>query len=172
VRILVKIRACVEGIEDIPPRWLVLHTCYIACCKNRKRQSWKFQQPKSTEMILLRFAVSVKNRKYYFYRRFGEVFNEIVWKCEINQPMRLRFMITHCNGSSGYLITDEPMLRWYEVNLRGQNWAEKAIIEPCWPWLMSYSSKLISRRYPDNLIAAWRGLYSWLDHEQKTVRMR
>jgi len=61
----------------------------------------------------------------------GEVFNEIGVKMRNQSPYAYTFMITHCNGSSGYLITDAAYAEGgYEVNsTRAKSGAEKAIIE-------------------------------------------
>jgi hypothetical protein len=46
----------------------------------------------------------------------GEVFTEIGMQVKANSPFDHTYIITHCNGSSGYLITDETYpLGGYEV---------------------------------------------------------
>jgi hypothetical protein len=37
----------------------------------------------------------------------GEVFNQISVKMRKQSPLKNTFMISHCNGSSGYLVTDD-----------------------------------------------------------------
>lgn len=61
----------------------------------------------------------------------GEVFNEISVKMRSQSPYAFTFMITHCNGSSGYLITDAAYSEGgYEANTtRAKSGAEKAIVE-------------------------------------------
>ena len=61
----------------------------------------------------------------------GEVFNEISVKMRQQSPYTNTFMITHCNGSSGYLVTDAAYAEGgYEVgSTRARSGAEKAIID-------------------------------------------
>ncbi len=74
----------------------------------------------------------------------GEVFNQISVKMRKQSPYAFTFMITHCNGSSGYLVTDDAYPRegvsgsenkyiptgGYEVgSTRAKSGAERAIIE-------------------------------------------
>jgi hypothetical protein len=61
----------------------------------------------------------------------GEVFNEISLSLRKKSPFPNTFMITHCNGSSGYLITDKAYaLDGYETkSTRVKNGAENAIIQ-------------------------------------------
>lgn len=61
----------------------------------------------------------------------GEVFNQISVKMRNQSPYNNTFMITHCNGSSGYLVTEDSYaLGGYEVNsTRAKTGAEKGIIE-------------------------------------------
>lgn len=73
----------------------------------------------------------------------GEVFNQISVKMRNQSPYAFTFMITHCNGSSGYLVTDDAYQKpgvsgsenkyfptgGYEVNsTEVKSGAEKAII--------------------------------------------
>ena len=61
----------------------------------------------------------------------GEVFNQISVKMRELSPYTNTFMITHCNGSSGYLVTEDAYATGgYEVSsTRAKSGAEKAIIE-------------------------------------------
>jgi len=74
----------------------------------------------------------------------GEVFNQINVKIRNQSPYSFTFMITHCNGSSGYLVTEDAYPKagvsgsedkyvptgGYEVNsTKVKTGAEKAIIE-------------------------------------------
>lgn len=74
----------------------------------------------------------------------GEVFNQISVKMRKQSPYTFTFMITHCNGSSGYLVSDDAYPKagvngsenkyvptgGYEVgSTRAKSGAEKAIIE-------------------------------------------
>lgn len=61
----------------------------------------------------------------------GEVFNQISVKMRARSPYANTWMITHCNGSSGYLITDDAYAKGgYEVRVtRVKSGAEKAISE-------------------------------------------
>jgi len=74
----------------------------------------------------------------------GEVFNQISVKMKNQSPYSNTFMITHCNGSSGYLVSEDAYPKagvtksedkyipvgGYEVNsTRAKTGAEKAIIE-------------------------------------------
>ncbi|MCK5137442.1 MAG: neutral/alkaline non-lysosomal ceramidase N-terminal domain-containing protein [Bacteroidales bacterium] len=61
----------------------------------------------------------------------GEVFNQISVKMRAQSPYTNTFMVTHCNGSCGYLVTEDAYdIGGYEVrSTRVQTSAEKAIIE-------------------------------------------
>jgi len=61
----------------------------------------------------------------------GEVMNEIGMKLKKQSPYTYTFILTHCNGSSGYLVTDDSYSEGgYEVaTTRVMSGAEKAIIE-------------------------------------------
>jgi hypothetical protein len=61
----------------------------------------------------------------------GEVMNEIGIKLKALSPFNYTYMITHCNGSSGYLVTDDAYEQGgYEVSrTRVMSGAESAIIE-------------------------------------------
>jgi hypothetical protein len=61
----------------------------------------------------------------------GEVFNQIGVKIKEKSPYNYTLVITHCNGSSGYLVTDDAYAEGgYEVNsTRVKSGAEKGIID-------------------------------------------
>ena len=61
----------------------------------------------------------------------GEVMNEIGLKLKKQSPYKFTFMLTHCNGSSGYLVTDDSYEEGgYEVvSSRIMSGAENGIIE-------------------------------------------
>ncbi|MEO6220953.1 MAG: neutral/alkaline non-lysosomal ceramidase N-terminal domain-containing protein [Ginsengibacter sp.] len=100
--------------------------------KPEEAEAGKFQQPKSTENDSLKVRLSVlKIGNIVLTGVSGEVFNEIGVKMRNQSPYAYTFMITHCNGSSGYLVTDAAYAEGgYEVNsTRAKSGAEKAIIE-------------------------------------------
>jgi hypothetical protein len=74
----------------------------------------------------------------------GEVFNQISVQMRKKSPYKNTFMITHCNGSSGYLVTEDayptvtqkgyedkfhPKGGYEPGSTRAKTGAEKAIIE-------------------------------------------
>lgn len=61
----------------------------------------------------------------------AEVMNQIGVKVKNQSPYRFTFMLTHCNGSSGYVPTDDayPKLGYEVVSSRIKSGGEKAIIE-------------------------------------------
>jgi hypothetical protein len=61
----------------------------------------------------------------------GEVFNEIGVEVKRRSPYKHTMVVTHCNGSSGYLVTDKAYAEGgYEVRAtRAKAGAEKAIVE-------------------------------------------
>lgn len=100
--------------------------------KEKEKEPGKFQQPKSVENDSLKVRLSVvKIGNIILTGVSGEVFNEISVKMRNQSPYAFTFMITHCNGSSGYLVTDDAYAEGgYEVNsTRAKSGAEKAIIE-------------------------------------------
>jgi hypothetical protein len=100
--------------------------------KERGNEPGKFQQPNSTKQDSLQVRLSVvKIGTIILTGVSGEVFNEISVKMRNQSPYAFTWMITHCNGSSGYLVTDAAYAEGgYEVNsTRAKSGAEKAIIE-------------------------------------------
>jgi hypothetical protein len=92
----------------------------------------RFQQPKSIENDSLKIRLSVlRIGNIILTAVSGEVFNEISVKMRKQSPYSNTFMITHCNGSSGYLVSDDAYAEGgYEVSsTRAKSGAEKAIIE-------------------------------------------
>ena len=92
----------------------------------------RFQQPNSTRNGVLEIRLSaLKIGNIILTGVSGEVFNQISVRMRKQSPYTSTFMITHCNGSSGYLVTEESYAEGgYEVNsTRAKAGAEKAIIE-------------------------------------------
>ena len=92
----------------------------------------RFQQPNSSEDGFLKIRLSaLRIGPIILTGVSGEVFNEISVKMRKQSPYSNTFMITHCNGSSGYLVTDAAYAEGgYEVNsTRARSGAEKAIID-------------------------------------------
>jgi neutral ceramidase len=81
------------------------------------------------DSVKVRFSV-LKIGNLVFAGVSGEVFNEIGVRLRQQSPYAFTFMVTHCNGSSGYLITDSAYDEGgYEVGAtRVRSGAEKAII--------------------------------------------
>ncbi len=100
--------------------------------KEREKEAGKFQQPNSSKNDSLQVRLSaIKIGTIILTGVSGEVFNEISMKMRSQSPYAFTWMITHCNGSSGYLVTDAAYAEGgYEVNsTRAKSGAEKAIIE-------------------------------------------
>lgn len=92
----------------------------------------RFQQPNSSEDGFLKIRLSaMRIGSIILTGVSGEVFNEIGVKMRKQSPYSNTFMVTHCNGSSGYLVTDAAYAEGgYEVNsTRAKSGAEKAIID-------------------------------------------
>lgn len=92
----------------------------------------RFQQPNSSEDGFLKIRLSaLRIGNIILTGVSGEVFNEISVKMRKQSPYTNTFMITHCNGSSGYLVTDAAYAEGgYEANsTRAKSGAEKAIID-------------------------------------------
>lgn len=91
-----------------------------------------YQQPKSSSSDSLMVRLSaLKIGDIAITAVSGEVFNQISVRMRIRSPYPNTFMVTHCNGSSGYLVTEEAYsIGGYEVSsTRAKTGAEKAIIE-------------------------------------------
>ena len=100
--------------------------------KEKEKESGRLLQPNSTENDSLKVRLSaIKIGNIILTGVSGEVFNEISVSMRSKSPYAFTFMVTHCNGSSGYLITDAAYAEGgYEVNsTRAKSGAEKAIIE-------------------------------------------
>lgn len=92
----------------------------------------RFQQPNSSKEGSLQIRLSaIRIGNIILTGVSGEVFNQISVRMRKQSPYTNTFMITHCNGSSGYLVTEESYAEGgYEVNsTRAKTGAEKAIIE-------------------------------------------
>jgi len=97
-----------------------------------KEKEGNLQQPESTKNNSLKVRLSaIKIGNVVLTGVSGEVFNQISVRMREQSPYSNTFMITHCNGSSGYLVTDEAYaIGGYETrSTRAKSGAEKAIIE-------------------------------------------
>ncbi|MDD2380180.1 MAG: neutral/alkaline non-lysosomal ceramidase N-terminal domain-containing protein [Mariniphaga sp.] len=96
-----------------------------------KDQEGSFQQPESVRDNTLKVRLSaLKIGGIILTGVSGEVFNEISVQMRKQSPYSHTFMVTHCNGSSGYLVTDEAYkIGGYEANsTRAKSGAEEGII--------------------------------------------
>jgi neutral ceramidase len=74
----------------------------------KEKESGKFLQPESKENDSLKLRLSaIKIGNIVFTGVSGELFNQISVKMRNQSPYSNTFMITHCNGSSGYLVSDD-----------------------------------------------------------------
>lgn len=97
-----------------------------------KEWDGKSQQPESIKNDSLKVRLSaIKIGHIVLTGVSGEVFNEISVKMRAQSPYANTFMVTHCNGSSGYLVTDDSYaIGGYEPrSTRAKSGAEKGIIE-------------------------------------------
>jgi len=97
-----------------------------------KERRGNFQQPTSVKRDSLMIRLSaMKIGNLVLTGVSGEVFNQISVKMRTQSPYTNTFMVTHCNGSSGYLVTDEAYaVGGYEAgSTRAKSGAEKAIID-------------------------------------------
>ena len=113
--------------------------------KEKESEDGKFLQPKTRQDDSLQVRLSaIKIGNIILTGVSGEVFNQISVKMRNQSPYSFTFMITHCNGSSGYLVSEDAYPKagvsgsenkyipagGYEVNsTRVKTGAEKAIIE-------------------------------------------
>ena len=113
--------------------------------KEKEKEDGKFLQPKTKEDDSLQVRLSViKIGNIVLTGVSGEVFNQISVKMRNQSPYSFTFMITHCNGSSGYLISEDAYPKagvsgsenkyiptgGYEAgSTRAKTGAEKGIIE-------------------------------------------
>ena len=96
-----------------------------------KTDDSKLQQPDTVSESGLKIRLTVlKIGNIVLAGVSGEVFNEIGVELKKQSPYTSTFMITHCNGSSGYLITDKAYEEGgYEArSTRAKSGAEKALI--------------------------------------------
>jgi hypothetical protein len=109
------------------------------------KESENYLQPESKEGDDLMVRLSaIKIGNIVLTGVSGELFNQISVKMRDKSPYSYTFMITHCNGSSGYLVTDDAFQKagthgsddkyiptgGYEVNSTSAGpGAEKMIIE-------------------------------------------
>ncbi|MEP7111168.1 MAG: neutral/alkaline non-lysosomal ceramidase N-terminal domain-containing protein [Ferruginibacter sp.] len=111
----------------------------------KEKEETQFLQPASGKDDSLQVRLSaVKIGRIILTGVSGEVFNQISVKMRNQSPYSFTFMITHCNGSSGYLVSEDAYpkkgisgsenkyipIGGYEVgSTRAKTGAEKAIIE-------------------------------------------
>jgi len=111
----------------------------------KEKDAGKYLQPESKEENSLPVRLSaIKIGNIVLTGVSGEVFNQISVKMRNQSPYSFTFMITHCNGSSGYLVTEDAYPKavvsgsenkyvptgGYEVNsTSAKTGAEKAIID-------------------------------------------
>jgi neutral ceramidase len=97
-----------------------------------KEQEGNYRQPESIQNNALKVRLSaLKIGGIILTGVSGEVFNQISVRMREQSPYSNTFMVTHCNGSSGYLVTDEAYkIGGYEANsTRAKSGAEEGIIE-------------------------------------------
>jgi hypothetical protein len=97
-----------------------------------KEREERYQQPESIKDDSLKVRLSaLKIGGIVLTGVSGEVFNQISVKMREHSPYSNTFMVTHCNGSSGYLVTDEAYtIGGYEASsTRAKSGAEEGIIE-------------------------------------------
>jgi neutral ceramidase len=75
---------------------------------SKTKESGKYLQPESkvNDSLLVRLSV-IKIGNIVLTGVSGELFNQISVKMRNQSPYSYTFMITHCNGSSGYLVSDD-----------------------------------------------------------------
>jgi neutral ceramidase len=111
----------------------------------KEKETGKYLQPDNIKRDSLHVRLSaIKLGNIILTGVSGEVFNQISVKMRNQSPYTFTFMITHCNGSSGYLVTEDAYQKpgvsgsdnkyvptgGYETNsTRAKTGAEKAIIE-------------------------------------------
>lgn len=96
-----------------------------------KDEPGKYQQPNSSSNGVLEIRLSaLRIGNIILTGVSGEVFNQISVKMRKQSPYTNTFMVTHCNGSSGYLVSEDAYAEGgYEVNsTRAKTGAENAII--------------------------------------------
>lgn len=75
---------------------------------SKEKETGKYLQPDGKENDSLRIRLSaIKIGSIVFTGVSGELFNQISVKMRNQSPYSNTFMITHCNGSSGYLVSDD-----------------------------------------------------------------
>ncbi|MBN2314664.1 MAG: neutral/alkaline non-lysosomal ceramidase N-terminal domain-containing protein [Sedimentisphaerales bacterium] len=97
----------------------------------RKKQESNLKSPGTDSDDFLKVRLSVlKIGTIILAGVSGEVFTEIGMQLKDQSPYKNTFMVTHCNGSSGYLITDDAYeAGGYEARVtRVQSGAQKAIV--------------------------------------------
>jgi len=98
----------------------------------RKNEKTNLQQPefRKGRGVLVRLSV-LKVGTVVFAGISGEVFTEIGMQIKEKSPYRNTIVVTHCNGSSGYLVTDKAYEEGgYEPrSTRVEHGAEKALVD-------------------------------------------
>jgi len=110
----------------------------------KEKEAGKYLQPENKKDDSLKVRLSaIKIGNIVLTAVSGEVFNQISVKMRKQSPYAFTFMITHCNGSSGYLVSEDAYPKagingshdkfvptgGYEVNSTSvKTGAEKAII--------------------------------------------
>jgi len=117
----------------------------VISLEGKPRESTKSLQPDRKDDGTLKVRLSaVKIGDVILTGVSGEVFNQISVQMRKQSPYKNTFMITHCNGSSGYLVTEDsyptatqkgyedkyhPKGGYEPGSTRAKTGAEKAIIE-------------------------------------------
>ena len=111
--------------------------------KEKDEENYLQPDSKKNDDLILRLS-AIKIGSIVLTGISGELFNQISVKMRNQSPYSNTFMITHCNGSSGYLVTDDAFPKagtngsgdkyhptgGYEVNSsRAKQGGEKVIIE-------------------------------------------
>ncbi|MEI6047298.1 MAG: neutral/alkaline non-lysosomal ceramidase N-terminal domain-containing protein [Bacteroidota bacterium] len=80
----------------------------VIAVPSKEKETEKFLQPERKGDDSLRIRLSaIKIGSIVFTGVSGELFNQISVKMRSQSPYANTFMITHCNGSSGYLVSDD-----------------------------------------------------------------
>ncbi len=95
-----------------------------------EKSSLQQPEPDSENTVNVRLS-ALKIGRVVFTGVSGEVFTEIGMQMKEKSPYTNTYMVTHCNGSSGYFITDKAYEEGgYEANsTRVKSGAEQAIIK-------------------------------------------
>ncbi len=124
VRVAGEIRTYAAGTVDATQR-LIMLPGKVSGGSNLPRESWEPGPDLAVRLSVLRVG------NILFAGISGELFTEIGMKIKEISPSRHTHVITHCNGASGYLVTDQAFSQGgYEVTAtRAMPGAEKIIID-------------------------------------------